>query len=82
MTFSTNIKDHNNDVMCILPWIHMHPWPDGRVFTCCLSEHDTPVGNLNEQSLEEGIRKTYGWISWEASKEIYAKDEELVGKGI
>jgi len=23
-----------------------------------------------EQSLEEGIRKTYGWISWEASKEI------------
>ena len=23
-----------------------------------------------EQSLEEGIRKTYGWISWDASKEI------------
>ena len=23
-----------------------------------------------QQSLEEGIRKTYGWISWEASKEI------------
>ena len=23
-----------------------------------------------EQTLEEGIRKTYGWISWEASKEI------------
>ena len=26
-------------------------------------------------SLEEGIRKTYGWISWEISKEIYAKQE-------
>ena len=23
-----------------------------------------------QQSLEEGIRKTYGWISWEASKEL------------
>ncbi len=41
------------DAFCVLPWIHMHPWPDGRVFTCCLSEHDTPVGNLNEQTLEE-----------------------------
>ena len=43
----------NGDAFCVLPWIHMHPWPDGRVFTCCLSEHDTPVGNLNEQTLEE-----------------------------
>ena len=41
------------DAFCILPWIHMHPWPDGRVFTCCLSEHDEPVGDLNEQTLEE-----------------------------
>ena len=29
------------DAFCVLPWIHMHPWPDGRVFTCCLSEHHT-----------------------------------------
>ena len=39
-----------------------------------------------EQSLEEGIRKTYGWISWETSKEIFGEAsttvEELVGKGI
>ena len=41
------------DAFCILPWIHMHPWPDGRVFTCCLSEHDNPVGNLNENDLDE-----------------------------
>ena len=41
------------DAFCVLPWIHMHPWPDGRVFTCCLSEHDQPIGNLNEQTLEE-----------------------------
>ena len=41
------------DAFCVLPWIHMHPWPDGRVFTCCLSEHHTPVGDLNEQTLDE-----------------------------
>ena len=41
------------EAFCILPWIHMHPWPDGRVFTCCLSEHDSPIGNLNEMDLDE-----------------------------
>ena len=41
------------EAFCILPWIHMHPWPDGRVFTCCLSEHDAPIGNLNEMDLDE-----------------------------
>lgn len=48
------IKDlAEGDAFCILPWIHMHPWPDGRVFTCCLSEHDSPIGNLNEMDLDE-----------------------------
>lgn len=41
------------DAFCILPWIHMHPWPDGRVFTCCLSEHHSPIGNLNEMDLDD-----------------------------
>jgi len=38
-----------SDAFCVIPWIHMHPWPDGRVFTCCLSELHSPVGNLNEE---------------------------------
>lgn len=42
-----------SDAFCIIPWIHMHPWPDGRVFTCCLSELDMPIGNLNDNTLEE-----------------------------
>ena len=42
-----------SDAFCVIPWIHMHPWPDGRVFTCCLSELHSPIGNLNEQTLEE-----------------------------
>lgn len=31
-----------------------------------------------EQSLEEGIRKTYGWISYEISKELNSEQKELV----
>ena len=32
-------------------------------------------------TLEEGIKKTYGWISWEASKEIYS-DKNVVGMNV
>ena len=31
-----------------------------------------------EQTLEEGIRKTYGWISYEISKELNSEEKELV----
>ena len=38
-----------SESFCVIPWIHMHPWPDGRVFTCCLSELHSPIGNLNDE---------------------------------
>jgi MoaA/NifB/PqqE/SkfB family radical SAM enzyme len=53
MEFSTNIEDHDNDVMCILPWIHMHPWPNGKTMLCCDSPWEDHIGDLRENSLEE-----------------------------
>jgi MoaA/NifB/PqqE/SkfB family radical SAM enzyme len=53
MEFSTNIEDHEDDVMCILPWIHMHPWPNGKTMLCCDSPWENHVGDLRENSLEE-----------------------------
>ena len=53
MEFSTNIDDHDNDVMCILPWIHMHPWPNGKTMLCCDSPWETNIGDLRENSLQE-----------------------------
>jgi len=53
MEFSTNIEDHDNDVMCILPWIHMHPWPNGKTMLCCDSPWEDNIGDLRENSLEE-----------------------------
>jgi len=53
MEFSTNIEDHEDDVMCILPWIHMHPWPNGKTMLCCDSPWENNIGDLRENSLEE-----------------------------
>ena len=38
---------------CILPWIHMHAWPDGRAMPCCIADSDQPFGNLKTNSIEE-----------------------------
>ena len=45
------IKELVRDAFCIRR-IHMH-LVHGRVFTCCLSEHHSPIGNLNEMDLDE-----------------------------
>lgn len=41
------------DTFCILPWIHMHIWPNGKVFPCCLSTFDYTIGNTNSESFIE-----------------------------
>lgn len=42
-----------SDHFCMIPWIHLHGWPDGRAYPCCLGEDKHPVGNLKEQTLEQ-----------------------------
>jgi len=38
---------------CMLPWVHMHAFPDGRAYPCCLSDYWHPVGDLRKNSMEE-----------------------------
>ena len=38
---------------CMLPWVHMHAFPDGRAYPCCLSEYWYPVGSLRKNTMEE-----------------------------
>ena len=38
--------------MCIMPFIHMHTYPSGKVFPCCISTSE-PIGDMNENTLEE-----------------------------
>lgn len=38
---------------CILPWIHLHAFPDGRAYPCCLADYWHPVGDLRKNTMEE-----------------------------
>lgn len=42
-----------SDVMCILPWIHLHPWPNGKTMLCCDSPWESNIGDLRQNSLKE-----------------------------
>jgi organic radical activating enzyme len=38
---------------CMLPWIHLHAWPDGSAFPCCLAKAAHPVGNFKQKTMRE-----------------------------
>lgn len=38
---------------CMMPWIHLHAWPTGEAYPCCLGEGAHPVGNLKQQTIAE-----------------------------
>lgn len=41
-----------HEKLCVLPWVHMHPFPDGNVSLCCFADH-YPVGNLENKTIAE-----------------------------
>ena len=43
----------DSETFCMLPWMHIHAYPDGRAYPCCFSFDPYPVGDLNKQSLKE-----------------------------
>jgi len=40
-------------VFCILPWIHLHAFPNGQAYPCCLSDSQYPLGNLHNNTMQE-----------------------------
>lgn len=42
-----------SDNFCMLPWMHMHAFPDGRVYPCCLAEYWHPIGDLRKNTMAE-----------------------------
>lgn len=52
----TEVQKHRlmeSKTFCMLPWIHLHAWPDGRAYPCCLGNAKHPVGNFKEKSMRE-----------------------------
>ena len=39
--------------LCMLPWVHLHTWPNGNVYPCCITPMQYIAGNLNDDSLED-----------------------------
>jgi MoaA/NifB/PqqE/SkfB family radical SAM enzyme len=37
----------------MMPWLHLHAFPDGRAYPCCFGLDQYPVGDLNKSSMEE-----------------------------
>lgn len=43
----------NSETFCMLPWVHMHAFPDGRAYPCCLADYWHPVGDLRKNTMAE-----------------------------
>jgi radical SAM protein with 4Fe4S-binding SPASM domain len=42
-----------SDVFCMIPWIHIHAFPNGQTYPCCLGDDKYPIGNLHENTIKE-----------------------------
>lgn len=42
-----------SDTFCMLPWMHLHAFPDGRAYPCCFAFDKLHVGNINKDSMEQ-----------------------------
>jgi len=38
---------------CMLPWIHLHAFPNGQAYPCCLGDSHYPVGHLHKNTMKE-----------------------------
>ena len=51
-------EDQQNRLMksktfCMIPWTHIHGFPTGEAYPCCLGEMQHPIGNMRTNTLEE-----------------------------
>lgn len=47
-----------NKTFCVMPWLHLHAWPAGDAYLCCIAgtgEKKNEVGDLSTQSIAEII---------------------------
>lgn len=38
---------------CMFPWSHIHTWPNGNVYPCCMTPMDQKVGSFQNSSLKK-----------------------------
>lgn len=45
----------NNKNFCLMPWMHMHTWPNGNTYMCCASDPEAPLGVLSDENTLKDI---------------------------
>lgn len=48
-------KPIDKNVVCMMPWIHMHIWPNGNTFPCCMSDSYDVFGNVYKENINDLI---------------------------
>ena len=38
---------------CMYPWIHMHAYPTGHAYLCCMTDMEFPIGNCRTNTMRE-----------------------------
>jgi len=71
MSKLTKEQAKKSKTFCMIPWTHIHTWPDGRVLSCCMVEENAPIGSLKENTLEE---------LWNAPKQKKLRADLMNGK--
>lgn len=46
-------KIGESKIFCISPWIHLHAWPNGNAYPCCMTPPSFVAGNLENNSIQE-----------------------------
>lgn len=44
-----------NDKFCLIPWTHLHTWPNGNTYMCCVSDAKEPLGVLSDDNTLKDI---------------------------
>jgi sulfatase maturation enzyme AslB (radical SAM superfamily) len=47
-----------SDVFCMVPWTHMHAFPDGRAYPCCLGNNQFPIGDFKKDTMKSVWNQT------------------------
>lgn len=45
------LKESKN--FCISPWIHLHVWPNGNTYPCCMTPPSFVAGNVEKNTIQE-----------------------------
>jgi len=53
LTDDQKFKLTKSKIFCMMPWVHMHAFPDGRAYPCCFADYWHPVGDLRKEPMNK-----------------------------